>query len=68
MQYKSKNDYQKFPRSDVHTTIRKDLYKKLKSIALDVDQHSTKCLDIIIEMILKDEKLLSEFKNRVRAY
>lgn len=68
MVYKSKNDYQKLERSDVHTTIRKDLYKKLKSVALDIDQHSTKCLDIIIEMVLKDEKLLNEFKNRVRLY
>jgi hypothetical protein len=68
MFYKSKYDYQKEPRADVHTTIRKDLYKKLKSTSIDIEEHSTKCLDVIIDMVLNNKELYNEFRNRIRLY
>lgn len=66
--YKSKYDYQKYERSDVHTTIRADLYEELQLLSVKVKEPQTKIMDCILELILKDEKMLNELKNKVRLY
>lgn len=69
MKYKSKNDYLKAgKRSDVHTSIRSDIYENLQVTAIKLKEPSTKCLDVIIEMILNDKNLFDEFKNKLRLY
>ncbi len=65
---KSKYDYRKYKRSDVHTTVREDIYTDWQILSVKLRQPSTKMLDIALEMILKDEVLLNEFKNKLRLY
>jgi hypothetical protein len=67
-EYRSKYDYQKYPRSNVHTTVRQDLYDLLQATAFNQKEYSSKCLDVIIEMVLKDKKLFNEFKNKLNLY
>lgn len=66
--YRSKYDYQKHKRANVHTTVREDLYELLQITAVKQKEHQSKCLDVIIEMVLKDKKLLNEFKNKLDLY
>ena len=64
--YRSKYDYQKHKRTNVHTTIRQDLYELLQTTAFNQKEYSSKCLDVIIEMVLKDKKLFNEFNNKIK--
>lgn len=68
MIYKTKYDYTKYPRKDVHTTIRKDLYKKFQILCIEIDQPQTKSMDMILELVLNDEKLKNELINKIRTY
>lgn len=67
--YKSKNDYlKKGKRADVHTSINGKIYEDFQITCLRLKTPQSKALDIIIDMVLNDEKLLNEFKNRLRLY
>lgn len=67
--YKSKNDYlKKGKRADVHTTINGDLYEDFQIFCLKIKQPQSKSFDVLIDMVLNDEKLLKEFKNRIKLY
>lgn len=67
--YKSKYDYtKKYKRSDVHTTIAEPIYEQFQIQCVKLKQPQTKCLDVILDMVLNNEELLEEFINRVKKY
>ena len=67
--YKSKYDYtKKYRRSNVHTTIADPVYEQFQIQCIKLKQPQTKCLDVILDMVLNDQELLKEFVNRVRNY
>lgn len=63
-----KNDYTKAKRDVFHSTIREDLLQQLKIIAITKKQPVSKCMDVILDMILNDEKMKREFENKLRLY
>ena len=67
--YKTKNDYLKYgKRSDIHTTIREDIYDKFRVECFKAKQPTTKALDVVLKMILENENLLKEFHNNLKKY
>lgn len=67
--YKSKYDYtKKYKRSDVHTTIAEPIYEQFQIQCIKLRQPQTKCLDVILDMVLNDQALLEKFINRVKKY
>jgi hypothetical protein len=69
MRLRFKNDYRKLgQRSDVHTSIRKDLYDEWLELSKSMNQHSTKMFDVLIDDLLKNPDKIAEFKSKVRSY
>lgn len=68
MNYKTKNDYQKYPRAKVYTTIRKDLYEEFQIFSIKIKQHQSKILDVVLEELLHNENFKQEIKNKVKLY
>ena len=69
MNIKFKFDYCKLgAREDFGTTVNKDLLLEFKILSKRINQPMSKCLDVMLDMILNDEKLLDEFKDRIRKY
>lgn len=68
MHYKSKNDYQKYPRSNMHTTIREDLYEEFQIFAIKIKQHQSKILDIVLEELLNNEDFKEKIEKEVKSY
>ncbi|EQB4340380.1 hypothetical protein ACYJ2U_001726 [Clostridium botulinum] len=68
MIFKTKYDYTRHERKDVHTTIRKDMYKEFQKFCIEIDQPQTKSMDMILELVLNDEKLKNELINKIRTY
>lgn len=69
LRYITKKDYLKLgKRTDVHTTIREDLYEELQIISIKSKEPLTKLFDVLIEETLKDEIKLKEFKNKIKIY
>lgn len=67
-EYKDKMEYTKFPRSNVHCTIREDLYTEFLILSKKIKQPSTKMLDVILEEILSDKIKINEFIQKVKQY
>jgi hypothetical protein len=66
---KSKNDYLKTgERENIHVTIRKDINEDLSVFCLRLRESKGKVLDMMIKLILEDEKLTNELKNKIRTY
>lgn len=66
--YKTKMDYAKEPRKQVTTTINKELFMKLRKLALDIDQPTSKLYDVLIMELFEDEDRLVNFINKVKSY
>lgn len=64
---KSKNDYQKFRRKVVTTSIREDLYRDFEELCNELNQPKTKAFDILLTM-LKDSENLQVFVDKLQTY
>lgn len=66
---KSKYDYLKRgSRANVHTKIRRDLYLDFTNICRELNEPTSKGFDVVLEMILKNEDLLNEFRKKIKLY
>lgn len=63
-----KNSYTQYPRDVFHSTIRADLLEQLRIISAIKKEPKSKCMDVILNMVLNDEKLKREFENKLRLY
>lgn len=67
---KFKNDYlKKGNRETFHTTLRQDILEDFQIMCIKAKQPIMgKCMDVALEMILKDENLKREFLNQLKLY
>lgn len=67
--YISKYDYLELnTRSNVHTTIREDLYLELSIMSKRMKEPITKILDILVSNIISNSDMQEELKIKLKNY
>jgi hypothetical protein len=62
------DEYTKYPRTKVTSTIRTEYWNEYKKLMKSANQEYSKGFDIMIEMLGENENFLQEFVERLRKY
>lgn len=68
LKFKFKYDYAKLPRNEVHTTINRELHKKLKVFCAVHDQPMSKAYDVMIMDVFENQKTELSFLEKLKKY
>jgi hypothetical protein len=68
IQFRFRYSYAREPRKNITTSINAELHKKLSEISYQYSQPMSKCYDIMIMEIMKDEETIEAFMKKVREY
>ena len=65
---KAKDDYLKFPRTKVTTTIRKEYYTEYKNLMDTIGVEYSKGFDMMIELLSEQPDMLEKFVDKCKRY
>jgi hypothetical protein len=63
-----KYSYQKYPRTQITTTLREDLRKGLKDLSFETHQYETKILDMLVQELINNKDFQKKIIKNVKEY
>lgn len=68
VEFKFHDEYTKFPREKITTSVRKEYWEEYKSFMKSINEEYSRGFDIMIQMLGENQEFLNEFMERIKKY